>query len=333
MTKILMTSVRDDEQTAIKAFEKEHNVDITTTPKLIDDAVDMTAGMDGLVIQQRSKVDPAVYPKLKANGLKQIATRTAGFDMVDIQKAHENGLIITNVPAYSPRSVAEHALMQIFRLLRKSYRFDSQVAQNDFRWFSDEQALEIHTATIGIIGVGRIGGTLAKLLNALGAHVLGFDVKPREEMKGTVDYVSKEELLKQSDVISLHVDLNPTSTGLITAKDLALMKPTAGLVNASRGPVVVTADLIDALKKKEIAAAALDTFEGEQKVVMTDRREKGLADVPLIKELHEMDNVILTPHIAFFTNLAVKNMVDFSLEDVLTVLAGKKSPHEVQPEK
>ena len=329
MTKILMTSVRDDEQAAIKQFAQEHDVEIITTPKLIDDAVDLTAGVDGLVIQQRSPVDPAVYPQLKVNGLKQIATRTAGFDMVDVQAAHDNGLTVTNVPAYSPRSVAEHALMQIFRLLRKSYRFDAQVAQNDFRWFSDEQALEIHTATIGIIGVGRIGGTLAKLLKALGARVLGFDVKPREEMRGIVEYVSKEDLLRQSDVVSLHVDLNPTSTGLIAAPDLALMKPTAGLVNASRGPVIVTADLVAALKDHQLAAAALDTFEGENEVVMTDRREKGLADVPLVEELHAMDNVILTPHIAFFTNLAVKNMVDFALEDVLLILAGKHSPHEV----
>lgn len=330
MTKILMTSVRDDEQAAIKQFAQEHDVEIITTPKLIDDAVDLTAGVDGLVIQQRSPVDPAVYPQLKANGLKQIATRTAGFDMVDIQAAHDNGLTVTNVPAYSPRSVAEHALMQIFRLLRKSYRFDTQVASGDFRWFSDEQALEIHTATIGIIGVGRIGGTLAKLLKALGARVLGFDVQPREEMRGIVDYVSKEDLLKQSDVVSLHVDLNPSSTGLLTAADFALMKPTAGLVNASRGPVVVTADLVAALKDHQLAAAALDTFEGENEVVMTDRREKGLADVPLVEELHAMDNVILTPHIAFFTNLAVKNMVDFALEDVLLILDGKSSPHEVK---
>ena len=235
--------------------------------------------------------------------------------MIDLAEAQANNLTVTNVPAYSPRSVAEHALMQIFRLLRKAYRFDAQVAANDYRWFSDEQAMEIHTATIGIIGVGRIGGTLAKLLKALGATVLGFDTNPRGEMKGTIEYVTKEELLQRSDVVSLHVDLNPTSVGLLTAKDFALMKPSAGLVAA--------------LKAKQIAAAALDTFEGENEVVMTDRRQTGLGDVPLVAELHSMDNVILTPHIAFFTNLAVKNMVDFALEDVLTVLAGKKSPHEV----
>ena len=318
MTKILMTSVRDDEQAAIKEFAKENNVEIITIEKLIDDAVDLTRDVDGLVIQQRSKLPTSIYAKLRENGLKQIATRTAGFDMIDLAEAQTNNLTVTNVPAYSPRSVAEHALMQIFRLLRKAYRFDAQVAANDYRWFSDEQAMEIHTATIGIIGVGRIGGTLAKLLKALGA-----------EMKGIVDYVTKEELLQRSDVVSLHVDLNPTSVGLLTAKDFATMKPSAGLVNASRGPVVNTADLVAALKAKQITATALDTFEGENEVVMTDRRQTGLGDVPLVAELHSMDNVILTPHIAFFTNLAVKNMVDFALEDVLTVLAGKKSPHEV----
>lgn len=329
MTKILMTSVRDDEQIAIQEYAKEHNIEIITTPKLIDDVADLTTAVDGLVIQQRSKVPADIYEKLHANGLKQIATRTAGFDMIDIKKANEYGLVVTNVPAYSPRSVAEFALMQIFRLLRKTYRFDQQVAENDFRWFSDEQSTEIHTATIGIIGVGRIGGTLAQLLHALGATVIGYDTHPRTDLNGIVDFVAKEVLLQRADVVSLHVDLNPTSRGLLTAKDFAMMKPTAGIVNASRGPVINTADLAAALKNGVIAAAALDTFEGEETVAAADRRKKGLADQPLIQELHEMDNVILTPHIAFFTNLAVKNMVDISLDDVMMILNGKKSPHEV----
>ena len=316
MTKILMTSVRPDEEKAIHQFADEHDVEIVTTPKpfINDEAIAMTKGMDGLVIQQHAKVPDNAYAALKANGLKQISTRTAGVDTI-------------NVPAYSPRSVAEHALMQIFRLLRKSYAFDHRVAENDYRW-AGLQATEIHSATIGIIGVGRIGGTLAKLLKALDARVLGFDTHPRKEMEGIVEYVSKEELLKQADVISLHVDLNETSKGLMTLDDFKLMKPTAGLVNASRGPVVVTKDLVTALKDKEIAAAALDTVEGEEHIFNQDHRQDGLAAVPLVEELHAMDNVILTPHIAFFTNIAVQNMVDISLTDVLDILDGKESPHE-----
>lgn len=329
MTKILMTSVRPDEQAAIDEFAKQHHVEIQTTPQpfLNEDVIAMTKDVDGLVIQQHAKVPDSAYAQLKANGLKQISTRTAGVDTINIPLAHENGLKVTNVPAYSPRSVAEHALMQTFRLLRKSYAFDHRVAENDYRW-AGLQAKEIHSATIGIIGVGRIGGTLAKLLHALNARVLGYDVKPRDEMKGIVEYVSKEELLKQSDVVTLHVDLNDTSKGLMTLDDFKLMKPTAGLVNASRGPVVVTKDLVKALEDHEIAAAALDTVEGEEHIFNQDHRKDGLSAVPLVAKLHAMDNVILTPHIAFFTNIAVQNMVDISLQDVVDILAGKESPHE-----
>lgn len=328
-TKILMTSVRPDEEKAIHTFADQHNVEIITTPRAFidDEVIAMTKGMDGLVIQQHAPVPENAYPVLKANGLKQISTRTAGVDTINIPLAHENGLKVTNVPAYSPRSVAEHAIMQIFRLLRKSYAFDHRVAANDYRW-AGLQATEIHSATIGIIGVGRIGGTLAKLLKALDARVLGYDVHPRAEMEGIVEYVPKETLLQESDVVSLHVDLNETSKGLMTLADFQLMKPTAGLVNASRGPVVVTKDLVAALKDHQIAAAALDTVEGEEHIFNQDHRHDGLAAVPLVDELHAMDNVILTPHIAFFTNIAVQNMVEIALTDVLDILAGKASPHE-----
>lgn len=328
MTTILMTSVRDDELDAINQYAESHQITIKTTPKLIEDALDETTDIDGLVIQQRDPVPDHVYPILKEHGLKQLASRTAGYDMVNFPLANENGLIVTNVPGYSPRSVAEFALMQIFRLLRNTYAFDHRVAQNDFRW-AGLQSLEIHSATIGIIGVGRIGGTLAKLLKALDARVLGYDVKPREDLTGIVEYVSKEDLLKQSDVVSLHVDLNPTSVNLLTAPDFQLMKPTAGLVNASRGPVINTADLIEALENHTIKAVALDTVEGEGPVFNADLRQSGISD-PQIAKLHSLDNVILTPHVAFFTNIAVQNMVDFALDDVLTILNGGHSDHEIK---
>ncbi|WP_304251831.1 D-2-hydroxyacid dehydrogenase [Limosilactobacillus gastricus] len=329
MTTILMTSVRDDEMDAINQYAEQHNITIKTTPKLIEDALDLTTDIDGLVIQQRDPVPDHVYPILKEHGLKQLASRTAGYDMVNVPLAHENGLIVTNVPAYSPRSVAEFALMQIFRLLRNTYAFDHRVAQNDFRW-AGLQSLEIHSATIGIIGVGRIGGTLAKLLKALDARVLGYDVNPRSDLAGIVEYVSKDELLQQSDVVSLHVDLNPTSVNLLTASDFQLMKNSAGLVNASRGPVVNTSDLIAALEAHTIKAVALDTVEGEGPVFNADLRQKGISD-PQIAKLHALENVILTPHVAFFTNIAVQNMVDFALDDVLTILNGGHSSHEIKP--
>lgn len=328
MTKILMTSVRPDEQAAIDAYAAAHQIEIITSPHVIQASLDLVPGVDGVVIQQRGAVPAEVYPFLKQHGLRQITTRTAGVDTIDLPLARANGLVVTNVPAYSPRSVAEFALMQIFRLLRHTPTLDHRVAAGDFRW-AGLQAKEIHTATIGIIGVGRIGGTLAQLLHALGAKVLGFDLKPRPELAEIVEYTTKRELLARADVVSLHVDLNPTSVGLIGAPELALMQPSASLVNASRGPVVDTAALIAALKEHTIAAAALDTVEGEAPVFNQDHHAD-LATLPTpIQTLLALPNVIMTPHIAFFTNQAVQNMVEIALDDVLAILAGKPSAHEI----
>lgn len=330
MTKILMTSVRDDEQSAIDDFAKAHHIDIMVTtkechPGTLPDLTDI----DGLVIQQTSKIggDAAFYHQLKDAGLKQIATRTAGYDMIEVDLAKKAGLSVTNVPAYSPRSVAEMALMQIFRLLRQTLAFDQRIAKQDFRW-AGLQSKEIHSVTVGIIGAGRIGGTLAKLLHALGAKVLAYDVQQREGLQGIVTYVSKAQLLRESDVVSLHVDLNPTSVGLLTAKDFAQMKPESYLVNASRGPVINTDDLIVALENGPIAAVALDTVEGESAVFNHDLSTTGVPDSRIAKLL-AMPNVLITPHVAFFTNIAVKNMVDIALQDTLTILTNQTSEHEI----
>ncbi|MDR3189918.1 MAG: D-2-hydroxyacid dehydrogenase [Lactobacillaceae bacterium] len=330
MTKILMTSVSDDEIPAIKAYEARNNIEIVMSRDEFhpENTPDLT-GIDGLVIQQTATIggDAAFYEKLKAGGLQQIATRTAGYDMVPVALAKAAGLKVTNVPAYSPRSVAEMALMQIFRLLRRTPEFDARIAANDFRW-EGLQSREIHSVTVGIIGAGRIGGTLAQMLHVLGATVLAYDVKPREELKELVTYVSKAELLAQSDVISLHVDLNPTSTGLLTAPDFAQMKVGGLLVNASRGPVINTDDLIAALEAGKLHAAALDTVEDESAVFNHDLRETGVPDAR-IQKLLDMPNVILTPHIAFFTNIAVENMVDISLDDTMQIIKGETSAHEI----
>lgn len=326
--KILMMSVRDDEKEAITEWEKRNNIEVKTVDwELRLDKVEKLVGYDGIVIQQRSKVEKAVYPALKAIGIKQITLRTAGYDVVDIDLARENNLVITNVPAYSPRSVAELALAHTMRLIRKLEIFDERMARQDFRW-AGLQATEIHSLTVGIIGAGRIGGTTAKIFDALGAKVIAYDLVERDELKSIVDYMSKEEVLRNADVICLHVDLNQTTVDLMGAKEFELMKPTAYLINECRGPVVETDALIAALEEKKIAGAALDTLTGEENFFNFDLQNKDLPSTQL-KKLRAMDNVILTPHVGFFTNIAVQNMVDISLNDVVLILNGKTSEHQV----
>jgi D-lactate dehydrogenase len=329
MTKILMFSVRDDEEAAIKDWAAKNNVQVDTNDlEFHPETAHLAKGYDGLVIQQRSAIgdDPKVYQQLADYGLKQLTSRTAGVDTIDLAAAKAAGLTVTNVPAYSPNSVAEMAVTQTMRLIRNLELFDQRINQQDFRW-AGLQAREIRSLTVGIIGAGRIGGTVAHLFHGLGAKVIAYDVKKRPELEDVLTYVdTKEDLLKQADVVTLHVDLNPTSQALIDGPALKLMKSDAFIINASRGPVIVTEALVAALKAGEIAGAALDTVEGEAALFNQDHSGEPLQN-DLVAQLMQMPNVIITPHVGFYTNLAVKNMVDISLDDVLTIINGGSTDH------
>ena len=327
--KLLLLSVRPDEKSAIVAWEKRHpDIELTIVDwELNSRTVNQVQGYDGIVIQQRSQIEAEVYPRLKQFGIKQITTRTAGYDVIDVQKAKENGLVVSNVPAYSPRSVAELALTHTFRLIRKQELVDQRVREQDFRW-DGLQGSEIHSLTIGIIGAGRIGGTAARLFKALDANVIAYDVEANHKLDDVLTFLPFEDVLKKADVICLHVDLNETSKNLIDAKALSLMKQTAYLVNECRGPVINTKALITALKEHRIAGAALDTMVGEEKFFNFDLRGKKLPSPDLI-ELRKFNNVIITPHVGFYTNIAVQNMIDISLDDTLAILKEQNCEHTI----
>ncbi|MCO7125443.1 D-2-hydroxyacid dehydrogenase [Sporolactobacillus shoreicorticis] len=327
--KIIMFTVRDDEEAAIREWEKKIGVQVDINNLELDaETVRKAMGYDGIVIQQRNRIsDPVIYETLEKFGLKQLTSRTAGFDMIDIEQATAHGLAVTNVPAYSPNSVAELAVTQTMRLIRNLPLFDERGRQQDFRW-SGLMAREIRSLTVGVIGAGRIGGTVARLFKALGATVIANDIVERDDLREILTYVAKEEILKTADVVTLHVPLMEATTHLIDAEALALMKRDAFLVNASRGPVVDTDALITALQNKEIAGAALDTLNGEEHFFNQDLRGKDIPSEQL-KALRAMPNVLITPHIGFYTNLAVQNMVEISLNDVLAILKTGRSEHQV----
>ncbi|MCL1631655.1 D-2-hydroxyacid dehydrogenase [Sporolactobacillus sp. CPB3-1] len=327
--KIMMFSVRNDEEAAIQEWAEKTGVQVDVNQRELDaETVKLTKGYDGIVIQQRNHIgDPNVYEALEENGLKQLATRTAGYDMIDLDQASAHGLIVTNVPAYSPNSVAELAVTQAMRLIRNLELFDERGRQQDFRW-AGLMAREIRSLTVGIIGAGRIGGTAARLFKGLGATVIANDIATRDDLRDVLTYVSKEELLQTADVVTLHVPLMESTANLIDAEAFALMKLDAVLINASRGPVVDTDALITALKNRQIAGAALDTLNGEEHFFNQDLRGKEISNEQL-KALRALPNVLITPHIGFYTNLAVQNMVEISLNDVLAILKTGRSEHQV----
>ncbi|WP_416353207.1 D-2-hydroxyacid dehydrogenase [Agrilactobacillus fermenti] len=327
--KILMYHVRPDEVAAIDTWAKRNQVTVDKTPDPFNLAtVDQAQGYDGIVIQQHGKVaDPEIYQRLKSFGIKQIALRITGYDIIDFPAARANGLTITNVPAYSPRSVGELTLAHTLFLLRHMGETKARELQNDFSW-GGLKSHEIHDQTVGIIGAGKIGSAVARLFNALGATVIAQDPIQRPELSDVLTYTNRETLLKTADVVTCHTSLSPETTHMIDAQALKTMKSDALLINCSRGPVVDTQALLTALKQKQIAGAGLDTIEGETGIFGEDCTQTGI-DHPALNELLAMPNVSITPHIGFYTDDAVQNMVDIALTDAKLTIEGKTSPHIV----
>ena len=328
--KILMYTVRPDEKGPINQWVKDHpgyQIDTNNQP-LNSSTVDLAKGYDGIAILQHASItEPVVYQKLKEFGIKQISLRSTGFEIIDLKEATKNGLVVTNVPGYSPRSVSELVLADVMYLLRHLGEVRAREEHGDFAWVNTE-AKEIHTLTVGIIGAGKIGSAVARIFRALGANVIAADPIHRPDLNDTVTYVDHETVYKTADIITMHTPLTDETHHMIDAAVFKEMKPTAIFINASRGPVVKTGDLVAALENKEIAAAAIDTFEGETPIVNHDLTGKPLNNDNLEKLL-AMPNVNVSPHIGFYTEVAVQNMVEITLNDVDAILQGKQSLHQV----
>ncbi|GAA3192362.1 bifunctional amino acid aminotransferase/2-hydroxyacid dehydrogenase [Lentilactobacillus kefiri] len=327
--KILMYNVRPDEQKPLNEWVKQNGIQVdTNSVPLSTETVDLAKGYDGIVIQQHGPIsDPSIYEKLHSFGIKQITLRITGFEIIDLDQAKKNDLVVTNVPAYSPRSVSELVLADVMGLLRHIGEVQEREKHGDFSWKGIE-AREIHTLTVGIIGAGKIGSAVARIFRALGATVIAADPVHRPELNDTLTYVDHDTVFKTADIVTMHTPLTDETNQMITADVFKKMKPTAIFINASRGQVVDTGALVSALENKEISAAAIDTFEGENTIVGQDLTGKQI-DNDNLKKLLAMPNVNVTPHIGFYTEVAVQNMIEISLNDVVTILNGQKSPHEV----
>lgn len=328
--KIIVYGVKKHEEESIRNWADSRQVEISTTADpLTEETAGRARGFDGLCIQQLTPLGGAsVYRQLKALGLRQIATRSAGFDVIDLAEAKKNGLTVTHVPAYSPYAVAELAVTQALQLIRHIPQFYKRLSHHDFR-LDGLISRELRSMTVGIIGTGRIGATAAQLFKAFGARVIAFDRYPNDCLSGLLDYKpTLEAILEEADLVSLHTPLLESTRHMMNKKTFRLMKKSAFLVNIARGGLVDTGDLIEALETRQIAGAALDVFEDES-FLNKDMSDRPLGD-PHIQKLLNMDQVLLTPHVGFFTTTAVENIVNGALDSVLDVLTTGKSANEVR---
>ena len=329
--KVLMYSVSPDEQVFVEQWQKQHPADDIqiTNQILTKDNVDQAQGFDAVSVKQVENIsDEVIYQKLHSFGIKHLALRIVGFNIVNFQYAHQYQLQVTHVPAYSPRAIAENGLTAAMYLLRNWGYYQEQERHFDFTRPQKLMSNEIYNQTVGIIGLGRIGGASAEIYHALGAHVIGYDPVPNAALEPFVDCVDFDTVIKNADIISLHILLDDSTKGMIGEKQFKQMKNTAILLNQARGPLVDTNALIEALKQHEIAGAGLDVLTNEAQFFM--KKFDSLDQLPAdYQELSRMPNVVITPHSAYYTQTAVKNMVVHSLTDIARVQAGQKPVYPV----
>ncbi|WP_457643386.1 NAD(P)-dependent oxidoreductase [Persephonella sp.] len=320
--KIVFTSVREDEK---EFYLKNINCcDVVEFDQPIDRIeIKKIKDADVLSVFVFDRLDKTVLSEFEK--LRLIITRSTGVDHIDLDFCREKGIKVAHIPAYSPRSIAEHTFGLILTLTRKLKKIEEREKRLDFSIKPEIMGKDLYTLSLGVIGTGKIGTYVARLGLAFGMNVMAYDIKENPQLKDAgVKYTSLDELVKNSDIISVHVPLLPQTYHLINRERISMMKNGAVLINTSRGQVVDTDAVFDAVVSGKIGALGLDVFEDEALLMLERYREGRSSDKVLkILKLNSMDNVVITPHIAFFTETATENIKNQTVDCINRFTAGQ----------
>jgi D-lactate dehydrogenase len=285
--------------------------------RLNAETVSTATGAEAVCIFVNDGVDRSCIEALDAAGVKLIALRCAGFNNVDLAAAKERGIAVVRVPAYSPHAVAEHAVALLLTLNRKIHRAYNRVRDQNFS-LTGLVGFDLHGKTVGIVGTGRIGRITAEIFAGFGTRILAYDPFPSKEWadKRGITYTDFRDLLEHSDVVSLHLPLTPQSHYLINEKSIGRMKSGAYLINTSRGKLIDTSAVIDALKSGHLGGVGLDVYEEEEGIFFEDLSGLVLQDDELSRLL-VFPNVLITAHQAFLTHEALTEIARVSSENIV----------------
>ena len=286
--------------------------------------VGSAAKAESICVFVNDKVDREVIVALAATGVRHIALRCAGFNNVDLEAAKEHGISVTRVPAYSPHAVAEHTVALLLTLNRKIHRAYNRVREQNFS-LAGLVGFDLFGKTVGIIGTGKIGRITAQIFRGFGCQVIATDAFQDQEWAAEhgIEYVPLGTLLRVSDVVSLHVPLFPETFHMLNAETFALMKKGAYVINTSRGKLIDTHALIDALKSGQVGGVALDVYEEEEGIFFEDHSGHVLQDDDLSRLL-TFPNVLITSHQAFLTREALGEIARVTVENLTRVGAGEE---------
>jgi len=312
--KIAFFSTQPYDKEYFERYNKQHEILFFET-RLNEQTANLARGCNAVCAFVNDQLNKGVLNTLKEMGIKIIAQRCAGFNNVDVVAAAENNITVVRVPAYSPHAVAEHALALIMTLNRKTHKAYNRVREGNFS-LDRLTGFDLYGKTVGVIGTGKIGQCFARIMQGLGCKVLSFDIVVNKELEALgIKYLTLQEVLQQSDILSLHCPLTEQTKHLINSDTLEIMQNGAMLINTSRGGLVDTKAVITALKNGKLGYLGLDVYEQEEKLFFHDLNENIITDDVLIRLLG-FPNVLITSHQGFLTDEALTQIAIVTLQNL-----------------
>ncbi|MFJ5681070.1 D-lactate dehydrogenase VanH [Streptomyces sp. NPDC093097] len=314
---ITVYGCEQDEALLFREMAPRFGVVPTITKEAVSEAnIDLAAGNRCISIGHKTHVTRATLTALSRAGVEYLSTRSVGCNHIDVSYAESVGISVGNVE-YSPDSVADYTLMLMLMAVRHAKATIRRTDAHDYR-LSEIRGKELRDLTVGVIGTGRIGTAVIDRLRGFGCRVLAHDNRPNTP----ADYTPIDELLRHSDIVTLHTPLTAETRHLIDRRRIEQMKHGAFIVNTGRGPLIDTEALLSALESGRFGGAALDVLDGEEGIFYTDCRNKPIENSSLVR-LQELPNVFISPHTAYYTDHALSDTIRNSLINCLDFESGK----------
>ncbi len=327
--KIAFFDAKSYDRTSFDRYSSEAGIGIKYyETKLNEDTVYLAKGCDAVCVFVNDDVNSKVIDSLSEMGIGVLALRCAGFNNVDIKYAFGK-VHVLRVPAYSPYAVAEHAMALLLTSIRRIHK--AYIRSRDFNFsLKNMTGFDLYGKTVGVIGTGKIGKVFVNICRGFGMKVLAYDKYPAEEIADgeNIRYTTLTELLRESDIISLHCPLTPETHHIINEKAIAKCKNGVVIINTSRGALVDADALLKGIKTRKVGAACLDVYEEESDLFFEDNSGHILEDDTLAR-LISMPNVIVTSHQAFLTREALDNIAEITINNIVTFFRDGQCPNEL----
>ncbi len=313
--KLFAYEVRDDERDYFEALQKELNIEIYLYEGILDhESIHLCEGYDAITTLGQSTIDHSILEELSQTSVGVLTTRTIGYNHIDLEAARKYGISVANA-SYPPNGVAEYAIMLMLLLLRNYKPALWRIQVNDYS-LNGLQGKELRQMTVGVIGTGKIGACVIQYLQSFGCKLLAYDPYPKEGL--SAKYVSLDEIYQQCDIITLHSPLNDSTYHMIDSSSIEKMKDGVILINCARGELIDTDSVIDGIESEKIGGLGLDVIENETGIYHLDLRSDIIKNRDMAY-LRQFPNVVTTQHMAFYTDEAVKSMVEYGVKGAIAL--------------